>query len=170
MKSKSGDVGRSPSVTGRARRRGLGKTSFCGIEALESRQLLSLFTFFPKVWPYVPKRFALPVVKAQPAPKTPVSNTPSKTTTTTTTSTTPLSSSATTLTSSGVSSTPATAASGMTLLSQENFTSNVSASSPDAFDSVTGTLYSEVGGPTIPASAGTIGVSADPEQPTNVVQ
>lgn len=117
------------------------------MEDLESRRLLSLFTFFGHFWPYYPRVPQVTPVKAQ---------APAKTTTTTAKSTTQS------------TSTPADQSDPMTLLEQENFTSNVSPSSPDAFDSVTGTLYSEAGGPTFNTSDGTIGVSADPEQlPTN---
>ncbi|HEY1922055.1 MAG TPA: hypothetical protein VGG44_04765, partial [Tepidisphaeraceae bacterium] len=47
------------------------RAPFYGIEALESRQLLSLFTFFPARWPYIRRPAPLPPpAKAQPAPKT----------------------------------------------------------------------------------------------------
>ncbi len=106
-----------------------------------------MFSFFPAKWPYVRTQPIHQAVTPQPAPKaTAHSTAPSSTAT------------------SAASSTPAVQTSGMNLLSQENFASNVTASSPDAFDSVTGTLYSEAGGPTTPSTAGSIGVSADPEE------
>jgi hypothetical protein len=52
----------------------------------------------------------------------------------------------------------------MNVLAQENFTANVTATSPDAFDSVTSTFFSEVGGPTTSTGGSNIGVSGDPRQ------
>jgi hypothetical protein len=167
MKLNRSGKSRSPASAGSPRRRKPLIRQFYGVEALESRQLLSLFTFFPARWPYVRRPAAPPVVKAQPAPKAPSApKAPTISSTTTTTTTTTLSAPPTQLIAPPVTPTaPAAQPTGMTLLSQENFTSNVSANAPDAFDSVTGTLFSEVGGPNTPATAGTIGVSADPEQP-----
>lgn len=54
-----------------------------------------------------------------------------------------------------------------TLLAMETFGTNVTSSNPDAFDTATGTIYSDAIGPTTPATAGTIGVSGDPEQDGN---
>jgi hypothetical protein len=106
-----------------------------------------MFSFFPAKWPYVRTQAIRQAVNPQPAPKATAHSTAPSTPAT-----------------SAASSTPAVQTSGMNLLSQENFASNVTASSPDAFDSVTGTLYSEVRGPTTPSTVGSIGVSADPEQ------
>ncbi|HEX4055856.1 MAG TPA: hypothetical protein VHX86_16455 [Tepidisphaeraceae bacterium] len=132
----------SDAAHGNPRRR-LGRAGVC-MEDLESRRLLSMFTFFGYPWTNFSRTARVTPVKAQASVKT----------------TTPLAAASV----PQVVSTPATQTGGMTVLAQENFASNVSASSPDAFDTVTGTLYSDVGGPTTPATAGTAGVSADPQE------
>jgi hypothetical protein len=50
------------------------------------------------------------------------------------------------------------------LLTQENFASNLSAAAPDKFDSVMGTMTSDVVGPVTPAVSNSLGVSGDPEE------